>query len=241
MSMQVYQDEALHHPALTHPYLTAIANGDFKNYKLILTDFASQYGYYSSWFQKYLTALISKLEDPGDRQLLLNNLQEEQGMIDQEDLDQIENIGIQKEWIEGVPHPLLFKRFQESIGVKNSVMGLEVQSWRDSIMWLMHNGSPEMALGALGLGTEFIVKHIYKYIVQGIKDHTDLKLYDYVFFLLHMEVDDEHGKIMLDITDNIATNSIKSAMHTRYGMLFSLEMRRVFFDHMLFRARSLDI
>ena len=56
--MQELIDEALNHRAINHPYLLALKNGEFSNNKEILKDFAAQYGAYSSWFPRYLTAVI---------------------------------------------------------------------------------------------------------------------------------------------------------------------------------------
>lgn len=242
MSIEHLQEEALNHESLNHPYLISIRDGNFKNNKLILSDFAGQYGYYSSYFQKYLRILISKIEKKSDKSVLLHNLQEEQGNIDEEELKEIEKLGIKKEWVDGIDHPTLFKRFQNAIGVKDNVsIGQEVSIWRDQLLFLMETNSPEMCLGILGLGTEFIVKHIYKYIINGIENHTNLQLYDYAFFPLHTEVDEEHSKILLDITKDRINNDIKNETYVRYGMLFALEMRKVFFDYMLLRAKNIDI
>ena len=79
-------EEALNHRAINHPYLIALKNGEFQNNKEILKDFAAQYGAYSAWFPRYLTAVISKLENPIHREHLLDNLSEESGHLHDEDI-----------------------------------------------------------------------------------------------------------------------------------------------------------
>ena len=55
-------EEALSHRAINHPYLLALEKGEFQHIDEVMKDFASQYGAYSDWFSRYLTAVISKLE-----------------------------------------------------------------------------------------------------------------------------------------------------------------------------------
>ena len=56
-AMQALLQEAENHRAVHHPYLKALANGEFKNNHRILQDFAAQYGHYSAWFPRYLTGV----------------------------------------------------------------------------------------------------------------------------------------------------------------------------------------
>jgi NAD-dependent dihydropyrimidine dehydrogenase PreA subunit len=72
--MEQLISEAQNHRAVNHPYLQAIGNGSFRHMDLILKDFAGQYGFYSEWFPRYLTAVISKLDNSEHRRHLLDNL-----------------------------------------------------------------------------------------------------------------------------------------------------------------------
>lgn len=236
--MENLVSEALNHRAVKHPYLKALANGEFDNMEAVLKDFASQYGFYSSWFPRYLTAVISKLENPEFRNHLLDNLSEESGHLHEEDMIAVRELGILDEWVQGVPHPLLFRRFQNAMGVDtNEMPGIEVEVWRDSFLSLIQNGSAVGAVGAIGLGTESIVKYIYKDIIKAIEDHTTLKLEDYVFFPLHTEVDDEHGLILLDIAQKMAAKSTEDERELRKGMLKALNLRAAYWDDMYERAK----
>ena len=84
--------EALEHRAINHPYLKALQNGEFNNTTEIYKDFAQQYGAYSNWFPRYLTAVISKLESAEHRDHLLENLSEESGHLHDEDIEAIKEI-----------------------------------------------------------------------------------------------------------------------------------------------------
>jgi pyrroloquinoline quinone (PQQ) biosynthesis protein C len=239
--MEKLTSEALQHRAVQHPYLKALANGEFEDMEAVLKDFASQYGFYSSWFPRYLTAVISKLENPDYRNHLLDNLSEESGHLHEEDLVAVRELGIKDEWVQGIPHPILFKRFQVAMGINtNAHPGIEVDIWRDSFLSLIQNGSAANAVGAIGLGTESIVKFIYKDIIQAIERYTELTLEDYVFFPLHTEVDDEHGLILLDIAEKMASTSPEAELELRKGMRKALNLRAAYWDEMYERAKAIS-
>ena len=239
--MELLVTEALNHRAVNHPYLKALANGEFENMEAVMKDFASQYGFYSAWFPRYLTAVISKLENPEFRNHLLDNLSEESGHLHEEDMVAVRELGIQDEWVQGVPHPQLFKRFQAAMKVDtNALPGIEVEIWRDSFLSLIQGGSAVSAVGAIGLGTESIVKYIYKDIIKAIENYTDLSLEQYVFFPLHTEVDDEHGLILLDIAEKMASQSPEDERELRKGMLKALNLRAAYWDDMYERAKVLS-
>jgi pyrroloquinoline quinone (PQQ) biosynthesis protein C len=239
--MEALINEALSHRAINHPYLMALKNGEFKNMDAVLKDFALQYGAYSSWFPRYLTGVISKLEDPQHREHLLDNLAEESGHLHDDDIEAIEKLGIKEEWVQGIPHPKLFRRFQEAMGIDRSAeIGIEVQIWRESFLSLVQDGSSVSAVGAIGLGTESIVKFVYRPLIEAIEKHTKLSMFDYVFFPLHTEVDDEHGLILLRIAEELASQSEEAKMELRKGMLKSLNLRAAYWDNMYDRAKKID-
>ena len=234
-------EEAISHRAINHPYLIALRDGTFKNMDKILHDFAHQYGFYSAWFPRYLTSVIASLEDPIHRKHLLDNLAEESGFLHEEDMSAIREQGIQDEWVVGIPHPLLFKRFQHAMGVNpESNPCIEVEIWRESFFILVKHGTTAEAIGAIGLGTESVVKHIYKHIIESLRNHSKLTLEEYVFFPLHTEVDDEHGLILLDIAKQFAEQDNQLKNELRKGMLKALNLRATFWDDMHARALKID-
>jgi pyrroloquinoline quinone (PQQ) biosynthesis protein C len=218
--------KALQHRAVNHPYLDAMATGAFSSLRGALADFAQHYYGYSAHFPRYLTALISKLENPDHRKVLLENLMEESGQYEAEELLELKECGVQPEWIIGIPHPELFKRFRNAIGVDDSTAEddhIEVVCWREQFLAILNTGSAAEALGALGLGTETIVQTIYRPFVAAINQLDSLKPDDAVFFPLHTAVDDHHQ----------ATLKIKALGKARleryrrhFRQVFSLELRR---------------
>lgn len=229
---------ALSHRAVRHPYLSALAAGSLPNPRWALADFAQHYEGYSSHFPRFLTALISRLESAEHRQMLLENLTEESGSYTQEELDELERIGIRSEWITGIPHPQLFRRFRLAINDVNPPDQddhLEVICWREMFLAILSQGSAAEAIGAMGLGTEWIVPEIYQPFVQAIERYPDLAPRDTVFFPLHTEVDDHHQATLRKIAIDFAASETGCRDLAR-GMHKALALRDSFWSWLHNRA-----
>jgi pyrroloquinoline quinone (PQQ) biosynthesis protein C len=233
--------EAVSHPAVCHPYLTDLAEGHLPDPQWALRDFAIQYPGYSNHFPRYLTAVISKLESPEHRQTLMQNLIEENGMLDDEEMAILLQHGIDPDWVQGISHPKLFERFQNAIGVnecdRNDDAEIEVACWRESFYNLLLTGSAAEAIGAIGLGTENIVNNIYTPIIRAINRLGTLERRDYVFFELHCEVDEDHHEALLGIAGDLADSPL-NRIDLRKGMLKALGLRSRFWDWMHDRAKK---
>ena len=239
MSYELLQ-EAILHRATTHPYLITLESGGFKRPTRCIEDLAMQYGEYSAWFPKYLTTVMSKLDDPNHRLRFVENLSEESGKLDEEEVDALKTMGIEIDWVQGVPHTELFKRFQEAaISSNNRELCDSGIIWRELFYALLVTGSPAESVGAIGLGTESIVKYIFKHITSAIKNHTSISREKYVFFELHCEVDDKHGDILIDVTNDLLATDPSAYNDIRKGMLKALHLRCMFWDSMHNRAKAL--
>ncbi len=230
-------EESLRHRAVHHPYLRALESGSMPDVRWALADFAQQYYGYSSHFPRYLTTVISRLDQPAHRQALLQNLTEESGVYDADELEELSHWGVQREWIEGIPHPLLFQRFSEAIGVRRGEQpeADQVASWREMFLTLLASGSPAEALGALGLGTENIVRTIYGPFVKAIERLGTLSPRDTVFFPLHTAIDDHHQATLQSISAHYARTE-EGRVQLRRGMLKALQLRTAFWDWLYQRA-----
>ena len=226
--------EAKAHRALHHPYLAALANGTLTDPLGALQRFTAEYAVYTSSFQNYLLLCMSKLESQKHRSILLENLCEESGMIEADELAELVAIGIRPEWVQGVPHPEMFARFRRALGAAEiRDTGEIAEDWKSLFMAQLSQASAAEALGALGLGTESIVKHFYRPLIAAIQNHTDLQRRDYVFFELHAEIDDEHGELMLNIASDLVAANPNHAEAMRRGMQKALSLRSLFCDRML--------
>jgi len=233
---------ALQHRAVNHPYQQALAQGALPDQRFALADFARHYYGYSAHFPRYLTALISRLEDPNHRRALLSNLTEESGVYDQEELDELAEIGIDADWIVGIPHPELFQRFRSALHADNTAAGddhIEVLCWREMFLAILTNGSPAEAIGALGLGTETIVQTLYQPFVAAIDRLGSIQPRDAVFFPLHTAVDDHHQATLKEVAAAYAVDP-QGRVDLAKGMVKALSLRDAFWNWLHQRALDPD-
>lgn len=229
--------ESLHHRAVRHPYLEALAAGTLPDIEWAMRDFARQYHGYSRAFPKYLTAVMSRLDSSAHRLALLDNLTEESGTYAAEELEELEEIGVEPSWVVGVPHPELFARFSRAMGVVPDPESEHtmVQVWRELFLATLTAGSPAEAVGALGLGTENIVSTIYRPFVAACEQLGTLSPRDSVFFTLHTAIDDDHQETLQRIAADFAVTE-RGRADLRRGMIKALVCRAAFWDWMLARA-----
>ena len=230
--------ESLSHRAVRHPYLARLGAGEFPDLRWALRDFATHYYSYSRHFPRYLTTVMSRLEHPDHRAALLDNLTEESGAYEAEEVDVLSALGIEPDWYVGTPHPQLFRRFAEAMGASTEVdqEADQVVCWREMFLEVLRNGSAAEAVGALGLGTENIVSTIYKPFVRAI-EMTDINPRDSVFFVLHTAIDDDHQEVLQQIATSFAHTG-QGRSDLRRGMLKALQCRASFWDWLLERAEN---
>jgi pyrroloquinoline quinone (PQQ) biosynthesis protein C len=237
-------DRAEQHRAVNHPYLQRLAKGDVPNILGAIQDLTFQYQAYSGDFLRYLTATIAQLPDRDHRKELLKNLVEETGQIDPNEVDELNRIGIELEWINGIAHPRLYIRFLDAIGIDEKYRNEhphadEAEIWRDMFLDLCLKGGAAQALGAIGLATENVVKFIYRPILKAIDNHLpNISKRDRVFFDLHAALDDEHGESLTNIAVEYAMSE-ENRRKLKEGTLMALSIRGAFFDAMEARADAM--
>lgn len=236
-------EEALAHRALNHPFLHAIKGDEFNHPDIVLKDFTFNYLAYSKDFMRFLTATIAQIEEREHREMLIHNLMEEAGKIDPDDEPALKEAGIKIDWIQGVPHPVLYQRFLDAVGMnekfrKQTEFCDEAMIWSRMFLNVCSTGGAAQALGAMGLGTENIVKYIYRHIMEAIEKHMKVTPQQRVFFDLHAAVDDEHGEVIDEIAAFHAQFR-RNREPLRDGMLMALNARAAFFDGMMARAQRL--
>lgn len=235
-------EEALQHRAVRHRYLRALEQSAVPDLRWAMADFGRQYFGYSMHFPRYLATVIGRLERPDHRAMLLQNLTEESGSYDDEELRSLAAAGVDPEWIVGIPHPKLFQRFRHALGVTDSPLedeSLEVVCWREMFLNVLSSGSAAEAVGALGLGTEGIVRHIYAPLTRALRRLPELGPRDTVFFPLHTAVDDHHQAVLLGIARHYASTE-HGLKDVAKGMRKALALRASFWDWMYERAMSCD-
>ena len=96
-----------------------------------------------------------------------------------------------------------------------------------------------VGVGAIGIGTELIVSSIYNQILQGLEAHSNLTMTEHVFFNLHSECDEAHAAQIALIAEDLAIDEM-AFEQIEYGVKMAINMRVMFWDKMLERARKLS-
>lgn len=232
------EQAATRHRAVRHPLLRVLAEGRQSDDHAILFEFARTYPGYATHFPRYLTVTISRLQDPRHRALMLENLQEESGSYEEQELEELEAAGLRREWFDGVAHPKLFDRFAHALGVPTEGRAPveEVERWREAFLEVLTGSSPAQAIGALGLGTEGIVRSIYEPFAAAVRRHPELSARAAVFFPLHTAVDEQHQAALHSIAVDMARRP-KDRGDLRRGMDKALNLRARYWDWLQDRAR----
>lgn len=235
--------EVHEHRALEHPYLLALAGGYLPDPVGALRDYAHQYFAYSTNFQRYLTATISQLNEPEHRRLLLANLLEEAHGVSPEEADVMRAHDIDLEWVENVPHPVLYRRYLDALGMDEAWLhehpfSDEAVLWSQLFLQVCTAMGPAVAVGAMGIGTELIVRRVYTPILEAIQKFMDVSPRERVFFDLHQKIDDEHGRVLLRIAEDMARDAEQRSL-LRTGTMMALNLRASFYDGMLWRAEAM--
>jgi len=234
------QEEALRHRGVRHPYLTSLERGELPDPDAALHDLCYQYWGYSSWFQRYLLGTISQCEQADHRILLLDNLREETGTLSADDEAHLLELDIEPTWVRGIAHPELYRRFLRAIGLEaasDEELCEAVLIWRELLWRLCSQSGFAVAVGALGLGTECIVRTVYGPWTRAIRNHLDVAPVDRVFFDLHTHIDDDHAAVFERIAIDLA-GTAEGRRQLRFGARGALYLRNAFFDAMELRSRS---
>lgn len=148
--------------------------------------FLIQQYHYSRHFTRYLCALLVNLAGEEDRLALLENLIEEMGYGDLGD----------------EPHAKIYKDMLSQLNLEpRSQPPLpETVALVETMLQSCSDPNPMLGLGALCLGAEAIVPHVYSQIMTGLtaRGFPEQHLR---FFPLHIDGDDDHALTMKSIID----------------------------------------
>lgn len=213
--------EVLAHRAVNHPYLQALAGGAVPDIGVALMDYAHQYSFYSDYFVQYIDAVLINVDNQAHRDILLENLLEEQGIPGSANL-------------EDRPHVEIFRHMKKTIGIDASYEtrhppSTTVLVWRELFLQKCGTRIPGVGLAAIGLATEFIVPHFYPYLIEAIEKHTTFGEDASLFFRLHVDCDAEHSESIIDLILELA-ETISTREAIRFAALSSLNLRNAFWD-----------
>ena len=203
------------HHLLNHSFYKAWNAGELP--KETIREYAAQYFQHVSLFPRYLSAIHSNCDDIKTRQLLLENLnEEEQGK---------EN------------HPELWMRFAEGMGntrknVNETVPMKETEELVKIFKKLSKSEKYHIGLAALYC-YESMQPEISETKKDGLQKFYDIKDEDTLkFFTVHMHADKWHRKVVRNVIKRVAdsktkqneiTNSVESALGALNNFLTGME------------------
>ena len=231
--LQALRAECCAHPAVKHVWLENVASHRYLDMESTIRAFALDYYAYSSGFPIYLRKLIGKLERLQHRKILQRNLQEEQGGLGPDEREELRAAAIEPADVEGISHPELYRRFCRAMGINDTELESQRTAgheWRERMIGYLDRASPAAAVGALGFGTECVVRPVYQKLLCGIRGLSGLEPRDHVFFDLHCTVDDQHALDLQNVAYDL-TDTLHARREMRQGMLEALRLRQAFFTH----------
>jgi len=228
------------HPVLAHEYLQRMETADFPNVHFAFKDFAQQYYAYSRHFRCYVGIVLAKLSNEKHRTLLMHNIEEENGILHEDDLQKLGKYGINSSWVSGIPHVQLWDRFRSALGIQPGDQSFSQAAIRFNQFKLNYLASITATQGviALGVATERIVPAMYEKIHQGLKKSA-LKPEDYVFFPLHYIVDEGHAEALDQLAIELIAMQENTIQELKETVSRVLDERNRFFDDLLLRAMDM--
>jgi pyrroloquinoline-quinone synthase len=165
-----------------HPFLAKCRNGQVKEESL--RRFLGQHGLYSSYFTRYLCALMANLPNGDDVRALAENLFDELGLSPDSP----------------IAHATLFQNMLDDFGVSRDAHGMTAgtRGLIDTMMAHCRHPDPAVGLGALCLGAEALVPDFYSDLILGFEAHgaAPERL---AFFHLHVACDDAHAATLMTL------------------------------------------
>ena len=194
------------------PFLTRCREGLVTRQEL--QTYVRQQCHYSRHFTRYLSALLANIVNEADRRDLVQNLFEEMGL------------GA----FGSVPHAQIYRDMMDSMGL--SLDDEPPFAETDALIATMFECSaskrPMVGLGALCLGAEAIVPHLYSTIVSGFESIGEPRA-NLSFFAIHIEGDDEHAVTMRRIILREIERDPASRVDLDYGAARAIAARISFF------------
>ena len=161
-------------PLLQHDLLTNLASGAYGDMNLAYRIFAANHYVYSRNFARYLQIVLDKVSDEQIGAPIEENMAEEDGNYEEEDLVLMEQHGIKRAWFDKIPHKLLSKRFIEGVGLKNETVSMDSPGGRFTNYMIDMYGSSTAceALAVIGFAIEQTVSTMYQFVWDGAPAHT---------------------------------------------------------------------
>jgi pyrroloquinoline-quinone synthase len=203
------------------PFLSRCREG--KATREELYRFVRQQGYYSRHFTRFLNAVMANLADEQDRQALTQNLFEEMGLGE----------------AKATPHSQIYKDMMKSMGVhlEDEPPTAATNELIATMFDCCRSDNPMVGLGAICLGAEAIVPHIYSTVLDGFASIGEPKRH-LEFFTIHVGCDDDHAITMRRIIVRRLQAQPRLRIDLDYGAAKAIAARVEFFNALTAEQRT---
>lgn len=200
-----------------HPFLHRCREGSITEAEL--KRFLVQQGIYSSHFTRYLCALLGNLEENRHVEMLAENLCEELGLTVESD----------------IPHSRLYRDMlaEFDLSLEEQKPSLGTRRLIDTMFDHCRDRRVARGLGALCLGAEALVPHIYADLIKGFMS-IGIPNQRVQFFHIHVDCDDAHADTMRDIMEDIVSDNDDALALMLSSGTALVEARWGFFDSIVF-------
>ena len=179
-----------------------------------LLDFSVEYSMYSREFVNLVSATIERMDHTSKTyEVLQDNIHEEKGNVEESEADTLKAAGVDIEWIRGVTHKQLFLNVKSALAREAGVPVPEPAADGPGAKFLAlmkdmcENKPTHIGLAVLGLATEALVPHMYRYIMEAVKQHTTISPQEGCFFPLHALCDEGHSVLLEAAVAEAATTT----------------------------------
>ena len=119
------------------------------------------------------------------------------GIYTEQDLLDMEEHGIPREWYNKIPHKQLTHSFAKALGIDPASVSMDTAGGRftNYMLNLYKNANACEGMAILAYAIEDTVSRMYTHIWNGMK-RTTTNPRDYVFFPLHILLDDDHADLL---------------------------------------------
>ena len=199
------------HYLLNHDFLKCFADGKYKNMTYALVTFVENHYSYSKNFRDFLINITHKL-DISIKNMLTENIDEEEGNYHENDIITIENLGFLRECFDKIPHRILIKLLLNKLEVNESLLNDPLQpgyKFTDFMFNKYKNSTGCQDLAIIGYAIESTISTLYTHIYNGI-NYTNISKCDSVFFPLHIFIDDGHADVIKSTFKKMLQDNIKN-------------------------------
>jgi len=180
---------------LNHPFYQAWNEGTLK--RETIKEYSAQYQKHIDAFPRYISATHSLCENTEKRAVLLENLNDEEGL-------------------RGKPHPELWTQFAQAFGnTKESLQSVEAcESIKNTIKTFLENGRSSYEEGLASFYSyESQVPEVAETKIEGLKTHYGVTNYEALeFFEVHKKADVHHRKACEELLNDFAPENYDKAL-----------------------------